>query len=196
MAFAALAFDVRTYRPTDEASWVRCRALAFLSTQYYDDVKPSRTVLGEKSIALVAATPDGEVIGILDVEIDGDAATIDTVATHPDHQSRGVASALLREAISRLAREHIATLDAWTREDAAANHWYQAQGFEEHHRYLHVYLSDGDDDTGFATPDGLSAPVIAFTHGRIEDEERMRSRYRRVYVCRQYLRTVAPSGER
>ena len=33
---------VRDYRPADAAGWVRCRALAFLGTQYYDDVHPGR----------------------------------------------------------------------------------------------------------------------------------------------------------
>lgn len=57
-----------------------------------------------------------------------------------------------------------------------------------------MYLNDGDDDAGFVTPDGLSAPVSAFLHGRIDDEARMRARFRRVYVCRQYLRQVAQPG--
>lgn len=184
-------FVVRPYRPSDERGWLRCRALSFLSTQYYDDVRPRRTPLPEHAIELVAVTPVGDIIGILDVEIDGDAATIDTVATHPDYQAIGVATQLLRAALPLLADAGIATLDAWTREDPAANSWYQRNGFLENARYLHVYLGDDDDSTGFATPEGLSAPVMAFAHGRIEDEAAARARYQRVYVCRQYLRPVA-----
>ncbi len=190
MSPSSAPFTVRTYRPSDERGWLRCRVLSFLGTQYYDDVTPHRTVLAEPSIALLAVSPAGDVIGILDVEIDGTAATIDTVATHPDHQGAGVGVALLREALSRLDAAGVETVDAWTREDAAANRWYQANGFAEQYRYLHVYLNEGDDDAGFATPDGLSTPVSAFLHGRIEDEARMRARFRRVYVCRQYLRPV------
>lgn len=190
MSLSSAPFTVRAYRPADESGWLRCRVLAFLSTQYYDDVKPHRTVLAEPSIALVAVSPTGEIIGILDVQVDGNAATIDTVATHPDHQGAGVGSALLREVLSHLEAARVETLDAWTREDVAANRWYRSHGFSEQYRYLHVYLNDGDDDTGFATPDGLSAPVSAFLHGGIEDEARMRARFRRVYVCRQYLRPV------
>lgn len=190
MSLSSAPFTLRAYRRADEPGWLRCRVLAFLGTQYYDDVKPHRTVLAEPSIALVAVSLTGEVIGILDIEIDGNAATIDTVATHPDHQGVGVGSALLREALSRLEAARVETLDAWTREDVAANRWYRNQGFSEEYRYLHVYLNDGDDDAGFTTPDGLSTPVSAFLHGRIEDEARMRARFRRVYVCRQYLRPV------
>ncbi len=191
MSLSSAPFTVRAYRSADELGWLRCRVLSFLGTQYYDDVKAHRTVLTDPSIALVAVSPTGEVIGILDVEIDGKAATIDTVATHPDYQGVGVGAALLGEALSRLEAAHVETLDAWTREDVAANRWYRSHGFSEQYRYLHVHLNDGDDDAGFVTPDGLSTPVSAFLHGRIEDEARMRARFRRVYVCRQYLRPVA-----
>ena len=88
------------------------------------------------------------------------------------------------------------TLDAWTREDIAANSWYRRNGFSERYRYLHVYLGDGDDATGFTTPEGLSAPVSAFVHASIEDEATMRERYRRVYLCRQYLRELDPANAR
>lgn len=190
MTLPSAPFVVRPYQASDERSWLRCRALSFLGTQYYDDVKPHRTVLTDSSIALVAATPSNEIVGILDVEIDGAAATIDTIATHPNYQGVGIATTLLGEALSSLESVKVATLDAWTREDASANRWYQRHGFTEQYRYLHVYVNDGDDETDFTTPEGLSLPVAAFMHGRIEDEARMRERFRRVYVCRQYLRPV------
>ncbi len=190
MLLAPPHFVVRPYQPSDESGWLRCRALSFLDTQYYDDVKPRRTVLTEPAIALVAVTPAGDVVGLLDIEIDGPAATIDTIATHPDHHGSGIATALLQAALPLLECGSVATLDAWTREDVAANRWYQRNGFTERHRYLHVYLSDGDDDSGFTTPDGLSTPVGVFAHGKAEDETRMRAEFQRVYVCRQYVRPV------
>ena len=55
------------------------------------------------------------------------------------------------EALSRLEAARVETLDAWTREDVAANRWYRSHGFSEQYRYLHVYLNDGDDDAGFMT---------------------------------------------
>jgi ribosomal protein S18 acetylase RimI-like enzyme len=185
-------FAVRPYQRTDESSWVRCRALSFLSTQYYDDVKPSRTVLTQPAIALVAVSHDeATVIGILDIELDGETATIDTIATHPDHQHRGVATGLLRHALPMLRERGASTLDAWTREDVAANGWYQRNAFVENYRYVHVYLGDTDDHEGFQTPTGLSLPVIAFMHGKLEDENELRRRYARTYICRQYIRPVS-----
>ena len=152
---------VRDYRPADAAGWVRCRALAFLGTQYYDDVHPVRTPLAEES-----------------------------------HQGGGIGTRLLEQAVPLLLARSVRTLDAWTREDKAANSWYRRNGFSERYRYLHVYLGDGDDATGFTTPEGLSAPVSAFVHASIEDEATMRERYRRVYLCRQYLRELDPANAR
>ncbi|WP_336630800.1 MULTISPECIES: GNAT family N-acetyltransferase [unclassified Microbacterium] len=192
MSSSSAPLAVRPYHPSDERGWVRCRVLSFLDTQYYDDVAPRRRVLTDPSISLVAVGAHSEVVGILDIEIDGSAATIDTIATHPDHQGAGIATALLHDALPRLASADVLTLDAWTREDAAANRWYRRNGFTEQSPYLHVYAHDVDG-SDFATPDGLSAPVIAFMHGRLEDEVRMRERFRRVYVCRRYVRPVLPA---
>lgn len=191
MTTAHPPFTVRPYQSSDERSWLRCRVLSFLDTQYYDDAWPRRPALIEPAIALVVVTPVDEVIGILDIEINANAATIETIATHPDHQGLGVATTLLQEALQLLEQSRILTLDAWTREDAAANRWYRRNGFVENFRYMHVYLGEGDDSEGFRTPDDLSTPIIAFMHGAIADEAELRARYRRSYACRQYLRPVA-----
>lgn len=181
-------FLVRPYRPTDEASWLECRLLSFFGTSYFDDVHTSKTVLSENGAALVA-TVAGRVVGLLDIDIVDDLATIDCVAVLPDVRSTGVASALLEHAIAGLPMA-AAQLDAWTREDEPANRWYRSQGFTVAHRYLHVYLGEADDSDGFMTPDGLSLPVSAFMHAPIERESEMRGRYRRVHECRRYVRNL------
>ncbi|MFC8798663.1 GNAT family N-acetyltransferase [Promicromonospora sp. NPDC057138] len=185
-----MTFTVRPYAPADEPGWLRCRALAFLGTQYYDDVKPRRTTFDLPAITLVVVSDGGEIAGLLDVEIDGDAATIDTIAVHPDHARQGIATALLDAVLAPLRASGTATLDAWTREDRAANAWYRRCGFTENFRYLHVY-KDGDEPAeGFTTPRGLSAPVNAFMHADIALEAELRKRFARIYVCRQYLRRL------
>lgn len=190
MTFTPNSYNVRPFAPGDEDGWVRCRTLAFLTTQYYDDVKPHRGKLDAPSIGLVATDSLGHVVGVLDIEVDGTEATIDTIAVHPDHQNRGLATSLLEVALAGLSEARVTTLDAWTREDVAANEWYQRSGFQERYRYLHVYLSDGDDSSGFLAPEPLSKPHAAFAHGHIDDEDELRSRYQRVHVCRQYVRDL------
>jgi len=178
---------IRTYQPSDEPQWLSTRLLAYFDTNYYDDVKRVKTVLAPPSIELVD-TSATEVVGLLDVEIDAETATVDTIAIRPDHSRSGVGRGLLAEALRRLPRS-VKYLDAWTREDQAANNWYRAMGFVEHYRYLHVYRSDeaGDPRDGFETPAHLSAPIIAMMHAPIEQESELRARYERVYVCRQYV---------
>lgn len=179
-------FSIRPYRPDDEAAWLQCRLTSFFATDYYDDVKTRKTVLEPGSLELVAET-DGVIVGILDIEIDGPAATIDTVAVSPAAQRTGVASSLLETALGRLPRA-VTTLDAWTRETPAANDWYQRHGFVENYRYLHVYRSDGDPS--LPAPAGMSEPVLAFLHAPIERELELRAQFSRVYVCRQYIRAL------
>jgi ribosomal protein S18 acetylase RimI-like enzyme len=143
-------------------------------------------------IELVAV--DGhQVIGILDVEIGDELATIDTIAVHPDHQRRGIGTALLHEAERRLrAFEAVTTLDAWTREDPQALGWYRSRGFAESEHYLHVYKGNFEPADGWGSPKHLSRPVMAFAHAALEYEDELRERFARVYVCRRFSRPVCP----
>jgi ribosomal protein S18 acetylase RimI-like enzyme len=158
--------------------------LAFLATSYYDDVlpaKPSRP----GGVELVAVDGDA-VLGLIDVSVAADTATIETVATHPDHARRGLGRLLLERAVARLAPLGVRTLDAWTREDVAALAWYRGQGFVETSRYVHVHAGLSDVDDAVRPAPGLAA-VGAFLHGRIEDEEQLRRRFARVHVCRRFV---------
>lgn len=55
------------------------------------------------------------------------------------------------------------------------------------YRYLHVHKEWDEDDAGFTAPKGLSAPIRAFSHAELDQEGDLRSRFRRVYECRQYV---------
>ncbi|MFE5775850.1 GNAT family N-acetyltransferase [Brachybacterium sp. NPDC056505] len=184
----------RPYSPEDEKSWLRCRALAFLDTDYYDDVRRSRPAGPTLQLVAVAPGPDAadhdEVIGILDIEIDGSLATIDTIGVHPDHRRGGIADTLLAEGLRRLP-PGIAVLDAWTREDAAAHAWYRANGFTESDHYLHVYKGWDEPPEGWKAPEPLRRPVMAFCHADLANEAEIRDRFERVHVCRRFSRPVA-----
>jgi len=182
--------SIREYRASDERRWLMCRLLSFFDTEYYDDVKIRKTSFANDHVELIAENNKG-IVGILDVEIDGDAATIDSIAVHPDAQRQGIASKLLHEVLWRLP-ESVTSLDAWTRGTESANAWYTSAGFTENQRYLHVYQDEGSGDHGFETPAGLSRPVTAFMHAPIELEDTLRGRYSRIHVCRQYLLEIPP----
>lgn len=177
------------YAPKHRTSWLRCRVLGFLDTCYYDDVWNERPDGSE--IQLVAINND-EVVGILDVGIAASQATINTIVVHPDHRRDGIARRLLEEARTRLPAT-VKTLDAWTREDEAALRWYCSNGFVGSEHYLHVHKDCNESSAGFSTPEGLQGPVLAFCHAQLSDEDRLRSKYKRVYVCRRLTLELMPT---
>lgn len=178
---------VREFLLSDEADWLRCRAIAFLETSYFDDVVRSKPAYPHGAIELVAER-DGVLVGLVDVRVVGELATIETIAVHPEASRSGVASALLEETTRRLPTT-VTALDAWTREDAPANSWYLSQGFKERFRYLHVFATD-DSEMQRAVRSSRKGllPVSGFFHANTEDEEELRREFRRVHICRQYVR--------
>lgn len=176
---------IRDYEAADETSWLRCRVLGFVTTSSYDDVWQTRRRADLELVAL----HDGVVVGAMDVSVPGSEATIDTVFVHPDCQGRGIATALLGEALRRLERCRVCALDAWTREDAPALGWFARNGFLETSRYLHVYATADEVGTVLNAKYGLT-PVGAFLHARIERETELRQRFERVHVCRRMVRVL------
>jgi hypothetical protein len=76
--------EIRDYRDADAASWLQCRLLSFFGTEYYDDVVVERPVFSNPAYRLVAVEND-TVVGLMDVELFPDRATIDVLAIqHPD----------------------------------------------------------------------------------------------------------------
>jgi ribosomal protein S18 acetylase RimI-like enzyme len=99
------------------------------------------------------------------------------LATHPDHQREGVASALLAEA-ERQAREgELVRLETWTRDDAPTQRWYERHGFVQIDSYLHVYL-EREDLRAF---DGELRLVKAFAHYTGDHHDEIRQRFSRVH---------------
>ncbi|MEU4196677.1 GNAT family N-acetyltransferase [Kribbella sp. NPDC026611] len=180
---------VRDYVPADETSWLRCRVLAFLDTNYYDDVvtaKPSRA----PGLELVAVADD-QVIGLLDASLTGTEATIETIAIHPDHRRLGIGRRLVTEICTRLQSQGATQLDAWTRDDKPTLAWYESQGFTQEFRYLHVYASTpGEAALAFNSPLNLR-PRTGFFHGTVDHEDDVRRQFTRVHSCRRFVKPLA-----
>jgi ribosomal protein S18 acetylase RimI-like enzyme len=184
--------NIRLYENTDERGWVVCRVLSFLDSTFFDDVRREKERYENPAIELVAER-DGEIVGLIDVECELEPATVCEdrpglggmiwhLAVHPDHQRRGVASALLDEAATRARAQGLARLEAWTRDDAHVRRWYETHGFELVSGYVHVYveLDEGLRDLFPVTADGIR-PVRMFAHYLGDREDDAVRRYARVH---------------
>jgi ribosomal protein S18 acetylase RimI-like enzyme len=193
---------VRAYQPGDEEAWVRCRALSFLGSAYFDDVRREKERYERPSIELVAEE-DGGIVGLIDVECEQAPGTVCSdrpglggmiwhLAVHPDHQRRGIATALLREAERLAAERGLVRLEAWTRDDEHVQAWYESHGFARIDAYLHVYveLSEGLRDL-FPISEGLR-PVKLFAHYTGERRDEVKRRFARVHDCVLYEHRFEP----
>ena len=180
-------FTIRAYEPADEAGWLRCRLLSFFGSAFYDDVAREKERYGNPAIELVA-DGRGEIVGLLDLECETDALAerpgrggmIWHLAVHPDHQRQGIASGLLEEAERRARERGLERLEAWTRDDAHVQRWYESHGFALIDGYLHVYLERDD----LRALDGLVGElrlVRAFAHYTGDRPDEVRQRYARVH---------------
>ncbi|WP_406282111.1 GNAT family N-acetyltransferase [Streptomyces sp. NBC_00209] len=189
-----MTYTLRTYTPADETSWLRCRVLAFLDTAFYDSVVPAKPVIAAPGLELVVVDGTGSVAALMDTGIEGDAATIDTVAVHPDHRRRGLGRQLLDRTRDWARSAGATTLDAWTRDDVNTLAWYHAMGFDESDHYLHVYAnhySDPSEPTRAITEQrpGIH-PVVIFGHAPLADERQLRSEFARVHVDRRFAQRL------
>ncbi|WP_435192910.1 GNAT family N-acetyltransferase [Nonomuraea sp. bgisy094] len=173
---------------------IRHRQPPAAPTAYFDDVLQSKPTIPAPGFELVAAKERGSVIGLMDVIVDGELATIDTLAVHPDHQHQGIGRALLSEALTRVTALGVPTLDAWTRDDPNTLRWYRTSGFTESEHYLHVYANHytdaGEPDRAIGERRPGLRPMMAFLHADLREEQSMRERFARVHVCRRFVLTV------
>ena len=175
---------IRPYEDRDERGWLVCRLLSFFDTAFFDAVERAKEHYEKPAIELVAEE-EGEIVGLLDLECESDGLSgrpgaggmIWHLATHPDHQRRGIASALLDETERQAAERRLVRLEAWTRDDAATQRWYERHGFVQVDGYLHVYL-ERDDLRQF---DGELRLVKAFAHYTGDRPDEIRRRYARVH---------------
>ena len=180
---------IRSYEAADEVGWLRCRVLSFLDTAFFDAVERDKERYDNPAIELVA-DDDGEIVGLLDLEVElasgvladrpGRGGMIWHLAVHPDHQRQGIAAALLEEAERRARERGLERLEAWTRDDAHVQRWYETHGFMLIDGYLHVYL-ERDDLRALDGQVGELRLIKAFAHYTGDRPDEIRQRYGRVH---------------
>lgn len=139
--------EIRDYIHIDEKEWVYTKALSYLASPFFDDISRIKDTfdndLYQSSIELVAIE-DNHVIELLDIGIytkemsqkynyysADKVAYFTNLAVHPDHQNKGIASKLFKEAERQLVKQQVNALAIFTRDVDAANHLYKKWGAEE-----------------------------------------------------------------
>jgi GNAT superfamily N-acetyltransferase len=199
-------FTIRSFRPGDETGWVRCRALAFLDTAYFDDVHREKERYEGRAIELVAEA-DRQVVGLIDVECEeapgaicsmpsdpahaGPAGMIWSLAVHPDYRRRGIGRGLLEEATRRAREWRIRRFEAWTRDDRFVNDWYRAQGFLQVQAYWHIFMGSRDELAAFRPQVRGLRPVSVFAH-YLGDDEGVYGRFERAHRSNRYDLVLEP----
>jgi GNAT superfamily N-acetyltransferase len=191
---------IRAFRPTDELGWVRCRALAFLDTAYFDDVQREKERYEGRAIELIAEA-GGQVVGLIDVECEeapgqicsapadpahaGLAGMIWHLAVHPDYRRRGIGRALLAEAARQARIWQIRRFEASTRDDPFVLDWYRAQGFQHIQHYWHLYMRSAEELGAIQTRVPGLRPVSALAH-YVGDDEGVIGRFARAHRCSRF----------
>lgn len=131
------------YTKRYEKSWVYCKALAYLFSDFFDDIsrqKDDFSDLYEDSIELIALD-NGKVVGLLDIGIYSQensrtypyyscdkVAYFANLAVHPDYQHQGIAGQLFKIAEELLIEKKVEALAIFTRGGEEANYLYQKWG--------------------------------------------------------------------
>jgi len=191
---------IRKYTPNDEVGWIRCRVLSFLDSAYYDNVYQKKEQYDGIAIELVAEI-DEQITGLIDIECESKPSSICSrdseyqphlagmlwhIAIHPDFRRLGVAKALLHEAKKHALEFGISRLEAWTRDDDAAEQWYLSQGFKEMQYYYHIYIEPDEMKIGGVSLDSVSTiPQSLFVHYTGNDQSFLQQ-FKRVYKCQRF----------
>jgi ribosomal protein S18 acetylase RimI-like enzyme len=196
----APSITIRNYHPEDESGWVRCRALAFLDTAYFDNVYQKKEHYDSESIELVASHRN-QIVGLLDVECENEPNTICSptsglephlagmiwhIAVHPDFRRQGIGASLLQKSTEIAQEMGIKRFEAWTRDDEWVESWYRNQGFEQVRSYYHVYIKPNEMKTSKLA---VNIPQMriqsAYAHYSGDDRSVI-NQFTRVHRCSRY----------
>jgi ribosomal protein S18 acetylase RimI-like enzyme len=189
---------IRPYVDADERGWLECRVLAFLDSAYYDAVERAKEHYKRPSIELVAEV-DGAIVGLIDVECEEEPGTVCEdrpglggmiwhIAVLRDLRRQGIATRLLAAAEEAARGRGLERFEAWTRDDAWVQRWYESHGFEQIRSYLHVYMHGRSEITGVVSAELELKPVRIFAHYTGDRPDEIRARFERVHGCVCYER--------
>lgn len=184
---------IREYKDTDEIGWVRCRALSFLNTAYFDNVLNKKESYENPAIELVAEL-NGQVVGLIDVEYEKEENTVCSrgeglggmiwhIAVHPDYYRQGIGEKLLQEAEKRAISLGLNRFEAWTRDDRWVQNWYEKMLFNKVDSYFHIYFEGHEMKNRIQSTIPKLYLINSFTHYVGEEIEQFKATNQRIHEC-------------
>ncbi len=184
---------IRDYNANDEAGWVRCRALAFLQTAYFDNVWNKKEHYQHPAIELVAEV-EGQIVGLIDVEYEKAERTVCSrgeglggmiwhIAVHPDFSRQGIGKQLLEAAENKAKAIGLNRFEAWTRDDLWVQDWYRKMNFTIVDSYYHIYFEGNEINHRIQSNVPELHVVNAFAHYAGEDIEQFKVNNQRIHQC-------------
>jgi ribosomal protein S18 acetylase RimI-like enzyme len=191
--------EIRQYNQSDEKGWVRCRALSFLETAYFDNVLREKEHYENPSIELVAVS-EGKIVGILDAEYDTTENRVCTgkkekgamiwhIAVHPDFQRKTIGEKLLKELEKIAPQKQVMYLEAWTRDDQWVRAWYEKNHFKLVSSYLHIFM-EGNELPKIEGNKSEMQLVQGWAHYTGENKEAVKEKFKRVHECVCYTKVL------
>lgn len=180
---------IRPYQPADERAYLNTVALAYMHSQFRDQISDQRDAFGEadgyRTVISLVATMDGLVVGAIDagvfnddrvkhdlyVQHQGRGSYIEVFAVSPSAQGQGLGRALIKACLAKLKTAGADFVEIFTRSDAAANGLYQSLGAREiahNWRALATPKSYQAPKAKWALDAGTQELVLTAAAGRVE----------------------------
>jgi len=190
---------IRPYTDADEQGWLRCRVLAFLNTAYFDNVLQKKEHYENPSIELVAIE-NNQIVGLIDIEYETEPQTICTahdtvggmiwhIAVHPDYQHQHIGEELIEAALKQAKALKLTYLEAWTRDNAKIQKWYEKMRFVQTYTYHHLYFDEPALEKYDLSVPAQVRPVTMFAHYTGSDPDVLNRASRR-HLCMCYVKRI------
>ncbi len=140
---------IRPYQPEDQEHWLNVVALAYMRSQFRDQISDVRDTYGEEdgyqAVIQLVAVIDEQIVGAIDagvfnddrmqhdiyVQNRGRGSYIELFAVDPARQGQGIGQALITVCLAALRQNGADVVEIFTRSDPAANSLYQKLGGQE-----------------------------------------------------------------
>lgn len=140
---------IRPYQPEDQERWLNVVALAYLRSQFRDQISDVRDTYGEEdgyqAVIRLVAVIDDQIVGAIDagvfnddrmqhdiyVQNRGRGSYIELFAVDPASQGQGIGQTLIAACLTALRQNGADFVEIFTRSDPAANGLYQKLGGQE-----------------------------------------------------------------